>query len=87
MANQDLEPKQSALNPLAAPFEPNSGRDVEFNEAKPAQQLDAPFVDSKPFTEFHPFKRLPNELRLKIWKLNMPGARIIQLRYSKQIYQ
>lgn len=34
MANKDLELKKSALNPLAAPFEPNSGRDVEANEAK-----------------------------------------------------
>ena len=87
MVNKDLELKKSALNPLAAPFEPNSSRDVEANEAKPAQQLDASFIGSKPFTEFHPFKRLPSELRLKIWKLNMPGARIIQLRYSKRIYQ
>jgi hypothetical protein len=87
MANKILELKKSALNPLATPFESNSGRDVEANKSKPAQQLDAPFVESKPFTEFRPFKRLPSELRLKIWKLNMPGARVVQLRYSKRIYQ
>ncbi len=37
MVNQDSEPKKFALSPLAAPFEPNIGRDVEANEAKPAQ--------------------------------------------------
>ncbi|KAE9365117.1 hypothetical protein N431DRAFT_419997 [Stipitochalara longipes BDJ] len=35
--------------------------------------------DSQPLTTFHPFIKLPKELRLMIWELIIPGPRIVNL--------
>jgi hypothetical protein len=87
MASQDCTLKLSSLNPLAPTFEPKmKDRFVEANGPEPLQQSDAPIAVSKPLTDFHPFKRMPSELRLKIWKLNIPGARVVELKYKKGIY-
>jgi len=94
MANQDSKLKLSALNPLAATFEPKREESPEHGNAnsamKPLGKSDAPVdasvVESMPLMEFRPFSRMPNELRLKIWKLDMPGARVVEVKYSKKIY-
>jgi 2EXR family len=31
-------------------------------------------------TTFHPFTKLPNELKIKVWKLLLPGPRIIEIK-------
>jgi hypothetical protein len=62
------------------------GGDIAKFPLMPPQKSDAPIAGSMALTEFHPFPRLPSELRLKIWKLNMPGPRVVELRYSKKIY-
>lgn len=91
MASQDPKPKLFVLNPLAVAFEPK--REVSYDAANRgtglAQTSDATPVivsDPKPLTEFHPFSRLPVELKVKIWKLHRPDPRIVELRYSKKIY-
>jgi hypothetical protein len=35
--------------------------------------------DGGTFDTFHPFERLPTELRLKIWKNALPGPRIVEI--------
>jgi hypothetical protein len=62
------------------------GGDIARFPLMPPQKSDAPIAGPMAFTEFHPFPRLPSELRLKIWKLNILGPRVIDLRYSKKIY-
>jgi hypothetical protein len=93
MASQHLKLKPFALNPLAAVFEPMG--DVAFERELPATEviegsaapIDTLCVRSEPLTEFHPFPRLPSEIRLKIWKLGVPGdGRIVELKYSKKIF-
>ncbi|EPE29431.1 hypothetical protein GLAREA_00591 [Glarea lozoyensis ATCC 20868] len=32
---------------------------------------------------FHPFMRLPSELRIKIWRYNFPGPRVVAVRYAR----
>lgn len=32
---------------------------------------------------FHPFPRLPSEIRLKIWRLTMPGPRVVHVTYKQ----
>jgi hypothetical protein len=87
MANQDFELKLSVLNPLATIFKPKrADQAVEADGARPVQKSDPPVVEFKPLTQFHPFPRMPSELRLKIWKLNVPDERIVELKYSKKIY-
>ena len=86
MAKQNPERKLSELNPLAATFEPKRENGVVDGNAKPVQKSDALVIEPKPLATFHPFPRMPSELRLKIWKLNMPGPRVIELKYSKKIY-
>jgi 2EXR family len=60
--------------------------DIAKFPLKSSQKSDASVAESKTLTKFRPFPRLPSELRLKIWKLNMPGPRVVELRYSKKIY-
>lgn len=39
-----------------------------------------PLEVDRPLTEFHLFNKLPAEIRLEIWKLNLPGPRVIELK-------
>jgi len=85
MASQNLKlmpDKLSALNPLAAIFKSKVDGSLAHG---PKTRAMKPL--GKPLTEFHPFPRLPGEIRAKIWKLGMPGdGRIVELKYSKKIY-
>jgi len=42
-------------------------------------------MDSEP--QFHPFPRLPSELRIKIWKYTFPEPRVVPVRYNRAVQQ
>jgi hypothetical protein len=62
------------------------GNGIAGLSTKPQKPDASATESSKTLAKFHPFPRMPSELRLKIWKLNMPGPRVVELRYSEKVY-
>jgi hypothetical protein len=91
MAAQGLQLKTAASNPLAAEFEHKKeeslGQGIGKSATERLDETDARVAEPKLLTEFHPFPRMPSELRLKIWKFHMSDARIVELKYCKKIFR
>jgi len=67
--------------PLRAPTMENAPDTARFPWGALTAQLTAPYPPVFPLSKFELFPKLPIELRLKVWKLSMPGPRRVDVRF------